>query len=83
VGFEFPIFLVFLQLAGVVTPQQLSKWRRHAIVIIVVLVAVLTPSGDPISLAALALPMVFFYEGAIVIGRLVARRKRKRQMAGV
>lgn len=77
VGFEFPILLVFLQLANVVTPKQLSKWRRHAIVIIVVVVAVLTPSGDPISLTALALPMIIFYEGSIVIGRLVYRHRRK------
>jgi sec-independent protein translocase protein TatC len=81
VGFEFPILLVFLQLAGVLTPQQLAHWRRHAIVGIVVIVAVLTPSGDPISLTALALPMVVFYEGSIAIGRLAARRKRKREQA--
>jgi sec-independent protein translocase protein TatC len=79
IGFEFPIFLVFLQLAGVLTPQKLGKVRRYAYVGIVVLVAVLTPSGDPISLAALALPMVLFYEGSILIGRLSRRRKRKRE----
>jgi sec-independent protein translocase protein TatC len=83
VGFEFPILLVFLQLANVVTPKQLSKWRRHAIVIIVVVVAVLTPSGDPISLTALALPMVIFYEGSILIGKLIYRRRRKLAQAGV
>jgi sec-independent protein translocase protein TatC len=42
-------------------------------------VAVLTPSGDPISLAALAVPMVLFYEGSILLGRLSLRRKRKRE----
>jgi sec-independent protein translocase protein TatC len=81
IGFEFPILLVFLQLAGVMTPRQLARWRRHAIVIIVVVVAVLTPSGDPISLTALALPMVVFYEGSIVIGKVIARRRRKREQA--
>jgi sec-independent protein translocase protein TatC len=79
IGFEFPIFLVFLQLAGVLTPQSLGHVRRYAYVGIVVLVAVLTPSGDPISLAALALPMVAFYEGSILIGRFSLRRKRKRE----
>lgn len=81
VGFEFPILLVFLQLVGILTPKKLAQYRRHAIVAITVLVAVLTPSGDPISLSALAIPMVVFYEGSILLGRLAARRKRKRAAA--
>ncbi len=75
IGFEFPILLVFLQLVGVVTPQQLAKFRRFAFVIIVVVAAVITPSGDPISLMALSGPMVVFYEISILIGRLVRRRR--------
>jgi sec-independent protein translocase protein TatC len=78
IGFEFPILLVFLQLVGMVTPQRLAKFRRYAIVLITVVVAVLTPSGDPISLAALTIPMILFYEISIIIGKVSARRKRKR-----
>ncbi|MFZ4518899.1 MAG: twin-arginine translocase subunit TatC [Microthrixaceae bacterium] len=78
-GFQFPVIVVALQMVGVVTPQNLSKWRRQAFLIIVVIAAAITPSGDPISLFALALPMYVFYEGSIVIGRLFLRRKRKRQ----
>ena len=74
-GFEFPIILVFLQLAGVLSYERLASWRRYAIVLIVVLVAVITPSGDPISLAALAVPMYVFYEISILIGRLITRRR--------
>ena len=81
VGFEFPILLVFLQLAGLLTPQMLARYRRWAVVGITVLVAVLTPSGDPISLAALAVPMYLFYEISIVIGRITARRRRQRDEA--
>jgi sec-independent protein translocase protein TatC len=76
-GFEFPIVVVFLQLVGIVTPQQLAGARRFAIVIIVVVAAVITPSADPISLFALAIPMYVFYEISIIIGRIAARRKRK------
>ena len=76
VGFEFPIVLVFLQLAGVVTAQALRSTRRYAIVGIVVLVAVITPSGDPYSLAILSIPMYLFYEASIVIGLLLTRGKR-------
>ncbi len=74
-GFQFPIVVVFLQLLGIVTPQQLSSWRRFAIVIIFVLAAVITPSADPISLIALAIPMCVFYEISIIIGRVVRRRR--------
>ncbi|MGH9274657.1 MAG: twin-arginine translocase subunit TatC [Acidimicrobiales bacterium] len=76
VGFEFPIVLVFAQMMGVITPQGLRKARRYAIVGICVLVAVITPSGDPISMVALSGPMVLFYEVSILIGRVLQRRKR-------
>ena len=76
VGFQFPIVLVFLQLAGIVEPKTLGKGRRYAIVGIVTLAAVITPSGDPISLAALSVPMYIFYEVAIVVGHFLTRRRR-------
>jgi sec-independent protein translocase protein TatC len=74
VGFEFPILLVFLQLVGIVETSQLRQFRRYAIVLITVLVAVLTPSGDPYSMLALSVPMVIFYEIAILIGSWFSRR---------
>ena len=73
-GFEFPIVLVFLQIAGIVTWRRLASWRRYAIVVIFVIDAVITPSADPISLLALAIPMCIFYEVAILIGRFVLKR---------
>ena len=76
IGFEFPILLIFLQMAGIIGPQQLRQARRYAIVGICVLVAVITPSGDPISMLMLSVPMVVFYEASIVIGRILQRRKR-------
>jgi len=75
VGFEFPIVLVFAQMIGVLTPGTLRKVRRYAIVGICVLVAVITPSGDPFSMLALSLPMIVFYEVSIVIGRVIERRR--------
>ncbi len=77
VCFEFPILLVFLQLAGIVSTDWLRKYRRHAIVVIFIVVAVATPSNDPISMMSLALPLCLFYEIAIVIGRVNTRRKRR------
>jgi len=71
--FEFPVILVSLELAGVLTPAKLSSWRRWAIVLITVFAAVITPSGDPFSMLALAVPLYVFYEVSIVIGRVLRR----------
>lgn len=71
--FEFPVLLVSLELAGVVTPKQLSKWRRWAIIVIVVVAGVVTPSSDPFSMMAMAVPMYVFYEASIVVGKLFHR----------
>ena len=76
-GFEFPIVLVFLQLVGVVDSRKLRDFRRFAIVIIFVVAAVITPSADPFSLFALAIPMCIFYEVSILFGRFRERRQRK------
>ncbi len=72
-AFEFPVVLVALELAGVVTPRRLARFRRWAIVIIVALAAVITPSSDPFSMFAMAVPMIVFYEVSIVIGRLAKK----------
>lgn len=73
IAFEFPILLLFLQLAGVVTSRKLRSWRRPAVVIIIAVAAVITPSQDPYSLFAMAGPMYLFYEGSIIIGRLLKK----------
>jgi sec-independent protein translocase protein TatC len=73
VGFEFPIVLVFLQLAGILRAVTLRRVRRYAYVGISILVAVITPSGDPISMLALSVPMVLFYEISILIGAWLTR----------
>jgi sec-independent protein translocase protein TatC len=73
VAFEFPVVLIALELAGVVTSAKLRSWRRGAIVGVTVFSAVFTPSSDPVSMFAMAIPMYLFYEGAIVAGRVLKR----------
>jgi sec-independent protein translocase protein TatC len=73
--FELPVLLVFLQVAGVVTPSRLASWRRWAIVGLVVFAGVITPSSDPFSMLALAVPLLAFYELSIVVGRLILRSR--------
>jgi sec-independent protein translocase protein TatC len=73
VSFEFPILLIFLELAGVITSQKLRAWRRYAILFIAVFAAVITPSSDPYTMLAMMIPMYIFYEAAIIVGRLLKR----------
>ena len=72
-SFEFPVILMFLLLARVISTQQLRAWRRYAGVIIVAFAAIITPSQDPYSLFAMAIPMYIFYEACIIIGRFLKR----------
>lgn len=72
-AFEFPVLLVFLELVGVLTTQKLRKWRRFSILGIAIFAAVITPSSDPYTMLAMTVPMVLFYEAAIIIGRLMKK----------
>jgi sec-independent protein translocase protein TatC len=72
-SFEFPIVLVFLLIAHVITTAQLRHARRWAAVGIVTFAAVITPSQDPYSLFFMAVPMYVFYEASIIIGRILKR----------
>jgi len=71
--FEFPVVLVGLQFARVVTPTQLLKFWRYALILITISSAVLTPSGDPLSMMAMMIPLLVFYFLAILIGKLARR----------
>ena len=75
VTFEFPVLLVFLQLVGAVRPRTLLQKWRFAVMGIFVVAAVITPSGDPISLLALAVPMSVMYGLAVLIGWLLVRKR--------
>ena len=75
IGFLLPVLFVFLQLVNVVTPRTLLKSWRYATIGVFVLAAVITPSGDPVTLMMLALPMLFLYFVAVLVGWLVLRKR--------
>ena len=77
IGFQFPLLLVFAQLLGLVQPATLQRNRHYAVFAIVVLGAVITPSGDPVTLLFLAVPLYLFYELALAYGWLHRRRQAK------
>jgi sec-independent protein translocase protein TatC len=81
VSFLLPVILVMLNLAGVVTGAQLAKARTFAIFGCFVFGAVATPSTDPFSMTALALPMAIMYVAAELICRRNDRAKAKKLAA--
>jgi sec-independent protein translocase protein TatC len=74
VVFELPIFIYVLAFLGVVTAKQLGSFRRFAVVIVVIVAAVITPTGDPINLMLLAIPMYLLYEVGVILARFVPKR---------
>ncbi len=74
-AFELPIVLIFLQLVGVVQTQTLRKNRRIAVVVVVILGAIITPTGDPFTLLVLSAPMYLFYEISMIIGGRMTKNR--------
>jgi len=72
--FQLPVVVYFLARVGIVTADMLRAFRRHAIVVILVIAAVITPP-DPISQSIVAIPLYMLYEFSIVIARFVEHRK--------
>jgi sec-independent protein translocase protein TatC len=78
VAFELPIVILALAALGIVTPQLLNKYRRHAIVAVVIIGAFLTP-GDLIwTTIAMAVPLYLLYEVSVVLSYVVYRRRQRR-----
>jgi len=72
--FELPMISFFLTKLGILTPAFMKKYRRHAIVIILVVAAFLTPGADPISQIVLAVPLVLLYEISIFISKISVKK---------
>lgn len=71
---EFPVFLFAASAAGLVSSRQLAQGRRWAVLIIVVVGAVVTPTGDPLTLLALSVPLYLLYEATIWLVKLTLRK---------
>ncbi|MCW8804747.1 MAG: twin-arginine translocase subunit TatC [Ignavibacteriaceae bacterium] len=74
VVFELPMVSFFLSKLGILTPKFMRKYRRHAIVIILILAAILTPGADPVSQVILAVPLVLLYEISIFISKISSKK---------
>ncbi|MBR7157020.1 MAG: twin-arginine translocase subunit TatC, partial [Bacteroidales bacterium] len=69
VVFELPSLAAILSRLGILTRSFLKKYRRHAFVVLLVLAAFITPSGDPFTLMAVGLPLYALYELSIFVCR--------------
>ena len=77
--FQLPIVVYFLSKIGIVTPALMKAYRKHSIVVILILGAMLTPP-DPLSQVLIALPLFGLYEFSILISSSVHRRQRKKEL---
>ncbi len=78
--FQLPVVVYFLSQIGIVTPRLMRQYRKHAIVGILILGAIITPP-DPLSQSLISLPLYLLYEISILISAMVARKKRREEEA--
>ncbi len=74
VTFELPVLIYFLSKAGLVTPEFLRKYRRHSVVVILILAATITPP-DIFSLVLVTFPLLILYEAGIIISKKIVKSK--------
>jgi len=80
VSFEFPLIITMLNLAGLVSAEKLRSIRRAVIFGVFAFAAIATPSQDPFTMVAMALPMCLLYEGAVVVARIHDKRAARREL---
>jgi sec-independent protein translocase protein TatC len=81
-AFEFPLVIVLLIYMRMMTTAFLTKYRRHAIVAIFVIAAIITPTPDPFTQAMFAAPLYVLFELAIFAGRWVEKRRGPAELVG-
>ena len=77
IGFQMPIIVFVLARLEVVTPAAMMKYWRHAVVFVVIASAVITPSGDPLSLAVLSLPLIGLFFLSVWAARVTLRKQKR------
>lgn len=74
--FELPVISWLLALAGLLRPEWMTRYRRHAVVVILIVAAVITPTSDALTLFVVALPIWLLYEASILIVKATYKSKR-------
>jgi len=72
--FELPMLSFFLSKIGLLSPKLMRKYRKHSIVVIMILSAFLSPGTDPVSQVLLAVPLVLLYEISIFVSKIFQKK---------
>lgn len=75
ITFQLPMAILVLTKIGVVTPQFLKDYRKHSIVVILIVAAIITPSPDMISQIVVSIPLYFLYEISILVSQRIYKKK--------
>jgi sec-independent protein translocase protein TatC len=78
-AFQLPIAILMLSTMGIIRPELLTRFRRHAIIATVVVSAFITPDASPITLLALAIPLYLLFELGVALSFMVTRRRRRKE----
>ncbi|MEQ1732533.1 MAG: twin-arginine translocase subunit TatC [Bacteroidia bacterium] len=78
VVFELPVVVYFLSLLGIMSPSFMRNYRRHAVVVILIVAAIITPSPDVTSQMLVAIPLYVLYEASIFVSMYVEKDKAKK-----
>jgi sec-independent protein translocase protein TatC len=73
--FELPVLVYSVIWLGAVKRSTLTRYRRYSILVIVIIAAIITPTGDPVNLAFTAVPMYLLYELGLLLALIAPRRK--------
>ena len=77
--FQLPLLMAVLARVGIVSARFLKKYRRHAIVVILIAAAIITPSTDPFSLTLVFIPIYLLYEASIILASRINKRQAKEE----
>ena len=80
ITFELPMVVYFLSRGGILTPTVMRTYRRHAVVVILILAAIITPTTDMLTMTLVAIPFYALYEASILVSYIVARNKKRKEL---
>jgi sec-independent protein translocase protein TatC len=78
ITFELPVVVYFFSKIGLITPEFMRKFRRHAIIVILLVAAIITPSPDIFSQILVAIPLLFLYEVSIIVSKRINLKQKEK-----
>lgn len=75
VVFELPMLSFLLSKIGILTPQLMRKYRKHSIITVLIMAAILTPGTDPVAQVLLAIPLTLLYEISIYVSKVFSKKR--------